>query len=177
MVGYMRIFPFTNYRIFQVCLPLTVSTLSSFFIYVNYCNFLSENVSENQQCRETIFAWVCNPANICLGDVRGSGLVLKVVSQGEDHVYICLFGNKLKSLEVRNRKLTPIKETLQSLPTWGDSKENRIKFCFEHRKIFILNWMVLVKRSFPFIILQLEGRMSVNTVYVTLNKRFILWKV
>ena len=53
---------------------------------------------------------------VILGDVRGSGLVLKVVSQGEgeDHVYICLFGNKLKSLEVRNRKLTPIKETLQS---------------------------------------------------------------
>ena len=44
---------------------------------------------------------------VILGDVRGSGLVLKVVSQGEgeDHVYICLFGNKLKSLEVRNRKL------------------------------------------------------------------------
>ena len=41
--------------------------------------------------------------------------------------------------------------------------------------------MAPVKRSFPFIILQLEGRMSVNTVYVTVNvnvnKRFILLKV
>ena len=56
----------------------------------------------------------CQYLFVISGDVGGAGAVLKVVSQGKDHGDICLFGNKLKSLEVRNRKLTPIKETLQS---------------------------------------------------------------